>query len=431
MDIQEQENSKLLLLGRSFQNTPRNNDQSLSEGSQNTLRLSMPVGGDAFTLGGRSHLMTFSPDGLSRCGSCIIPNLLTYPGPVVVTDPRGEAYAVTARVRREMGHTVVRIDPFRVIDEDSDALNPLDLVVGLEKEKMESACQDVADLLPLRNSFTDVWENAAFGLISGVIGYLASVPEKQKFADLYPTFHADDVAYNLAVVLDTIGKRIPPMAYNEISAFLQKADAERSRILTAVTSQLKAMGSQEAQRALGKSSVPLDDIIEGKAVTVYVIVPPEKIPAHFSLLRVWIGTLLHCAMRRTANATLPTLFLLDEGSHLGSFPQLETAITSCEGYGFRVWTLWDDLSQLRSLYPVGWATMVNNSGAVQLFGIKDYAVSCEVSALVGINPENVRSLASDEQIVCRDGIPHKIKKFDYLTDPLFTNRLKSREYGVS
>jgi len=161
-----------------------------------------------------------------------------------------------------------------------------------------------------------------------VVGYLSAVPEKNKFADVYSVFHTDDVVYNLAVVLDTIGKRIPKMSYSEISAFLQKADAERSRILTSVTSQLKAMSSQEAQKALSTSSFPLTDVIEGRPVSIYVIVPPAKLPSHFSLLRVWIGTLLLCVMGRRVRPAQPTLFLLDECAMLGSFPLLETAITS-------------------------------------------------------------------------------------------------------
>jgi len=66
--------------------------------------------------------------------------------------------------------------------------------------------------------------------------------------------------------------------------------------------------------------------------------------------------------------------------------------------------------------------MVGSCGAVQLFGIQDYSASCEVAALLGIESEDVRSLASDEQIVCRDGVPHRLGKLDYLADPLFAGR---------
>lgn len=420
MENQDRIEPNSLLLGRHHQTPPRNEDRRGPEGGRRMPPLSVPLGGGVATFGGESHLLTIAPAAAGRGRSCIIPNLLTYPGPVVVVDLTGQAYAITARARREMGHTVVRLDPFRVIDQDSDALNPFDLLKGLEGPALESACQDVAGLLPGFNSFTDVWENAAFGLLSGVIGYLAVVPERQNFADLYSTFHTDDVVYNLAVVLDTIGKRIPKMSYTEISAFLQKADAERSRVLTSITSQLKALSSQETQKALGTSSFPLTDVIEGKPVSIYLIVPPAKLPSHFSLLRIWIGTLLHCVMGRRARPAQPTLFLLDECAKLDSFPQLEAAITSGGEYGLRVWTLWHDLHQLRNLYPASW--LVSNCGALQVFGVRDFSASSELAALLGVEPEDIRLLATDEQIVCRDGVAQRIKQLDYLADPLFAGR---------
>jgi type IV secretion system protein VirD4 len=409
-----------LLLGRHHQAPPRNEDWRSPDGGRRTPPLSVPLGGGVATLGGESHLLTIAPAAAGKARSCIIPNLLTYPGPVVVVDPTGEAYAITSRARREMGHKVVRLDPFRVIDQESDALNPLDLLQGLEGPALESACQDIAGLLPGFHSFTDVWENAAFGLTSGVIGYLAAVPEKNKFADLYSILHSDDVVYNLAVVLDSIGKRIPRMSYTEISAFLQKEDKERSRIITSVTSQLKALGSQEAQKTLSMSSFPLTDVTEGKPVSIYVIVPPAKLLSHFSLLRVWIGTLLLCVMGRRVRPAQATLFLLDECAKLGFFPQLEAAVVSGGEYGLRVWTFWQDLHPLRSLFPASW--LVSNCGAVQIFGVRDYSASAELASLLGVEPEDIRMLAADEQIICCGGVPHRIKQLDYFADPLFAGR---------
>ena len=57
----------------------------------------------------------------------VIPNLLHYPGSVVVTDPKGENHAVTARRRRELGSCVYALDPFGVVH-GTAAFNPLDLV---------------------------------------------------------------------------------------------------------------------------------------------------------------------------------------------------------------------------------------------------------------------------------------------------------------
>src|SRR5262249_20816184 len=63
---------------------------------------------------GDNHLMTVAPTGAGKGRGVIIPNLLSYPGPAVVIDPKGEAYQTTARRRRQLGQRVVVLDPFRV-----------------------------------------------------------------------------------------------------------------------------------------------------------------------------------------------------------------------------------------------------------------------------------------------------------------------------
>src|SRR5438067_12823330 len=64
---------------------------------------------------GDNHLMTVAPTGAGKGRGVIIPNLLSYPGPVVIVDPKGEAYQTTARRRRQMGQRVIILDPFRVV----------------------------------------------------------------------------------------------------------------------------------------------------------------------------------------------------------------------------------------------------------------------------------------------------------------------------
>jgi type IV secretion system protein VirD4 len=367
-----------------------------------------------------SHALTISADARERLRASIIPNLLTYPGSVAVVDLTGEAYAATARTRRDMGQTVVRLDPFRVVDADTDALNPIDLLQDVDKSAFEATCQDIAALIPGFHAFADIWDGNAFGLLSGVIGYLAVDPNKQKLSDIYSTFHTDDVVYSLAVVLDTIGKKIPPMSYYEISSWLQKSDAERSRILSAINVKIKALSTEAAQESFKKSTVTPAEIMEGKPVSVYLMIPPDRMPTHYSLLNIWIGTLLRCARDRQFRAEFPMLFLLDETAMFSPFPQMQAAITSPAANKIRIWTFWQDVQQIRTFCPGSW--IFENCGAVQAFGTKDFDASNELAATLGIEPKLIHSLATYEQILSITGVPHKIKKFDFRADPLFKGR---------
>jgi type IV secretion system protein VirD4 len=383
--------------------------------------LSTPTGGDLRTLAGESHLLTIGATSSEKRGSSIIPTLLSYPGPVVVIDPTGESYQVTARARREMGHTVVRLDPFHVIDQDSDALNPLDLI-SLDSSDVETDAPVVADLLWPTLSLNDFWERQAFDLVRAVIAYLSVVPEKRTVEGLTGTLTSDDVIYNLAVVLDTIGKKIPQSAYTTIASFLQKPDLDRARILAVAVPRLRVLMSKEVLKTLGPSSVPLTELIAGNRLSIFVIVPPTRLASHSALLRLWLGTLIHCV---TSRKTLPpqrTLFILDECVHLENLSPLELAITSCRGVGLQVWTFWQDLGQIRGWYPATWPTMIENCGAIQVFGSKDYSAASEVAALFGIEPEDILLLDSDEQIINLKGSLQKVKTINYLTDPLLVGK---------
>ena len=80
---------------------------------------------------------------------------------------------------------------------------------------------------------------------------------------------SDDVVYNLAVVLDTLGDAIHPVAYMNIAAFLQKADKERSGVISTMNSSLELWANPLIDSATASSDF---NIMEFKKVktTVYM-----------------------------------------------------------------------------------------------------------------------------------------------------------------
>jgi type IV secretion system protein VirD4 len=96
------------------------------------------------------HLITIAGTGSGKGISTVVPNLLTYPGPIVVTDPKGENYEITARARKDIGHKVYCLDPFNVCPNATKAqFNPLDLIDPSNPNFADEA-KILADLLVLR-----------------------------------------------------------------------------------------------------------------------------------------------------------------------------------------------------------------------------------------------------------------------------------------
>jgi type IV secretion system protein VirD4 len=371
-----------------------------------------------------AHLITVAPTRSGKGRGVIVPNLLHYTGPVVVLDPKGENYQVTARRRREMGHTVVRLDPFHVLDESTDGINPFD-VFTLPRADVVTDAQMLAHLLATgnQNGREPFWDLNGCGLLTGLIAYVATVKEAalRNLNEVCKALSSDDVVYNLAVVLDTVGKQLPKHAYQEIASFLQMPDLTRGGVLATAESYIKPFLSDRVEVALAKSSVPLIDVVEGKPLSIYIVIPPDKLQSHKALLKLWIGTLLKAITTRNEAPAQRTLFLLDECGQLGNFPFLETMITLSAGYGVWCWSFWQDLSQLKAAYPTSWENILNNCGVVQTFGIHNRAMATQWGQYLHHDADALHALTPEEQVVSIHGQPERrSRRLDYLNDGLFS-----------
>jgi len=141
--------------------------------------------------------------------------------------------------------------------------------------------------------------------------------------------------------------------------------------------------------------------------------------------------LLHTAiLRRREKVEKNTLFILDEAAQLGHFPPLRQAITLLRGYGLQTWNFWQDLSQLKRLYPNDWETMYNNCRAHQYFGITTPLLADQIAHLtLKYSYSDVLELDSDEMLLTLGGdMPVIAQKPNYLSDPPFGGRFDDNPY---
>ena len=99
------------------------------------------------------NILTVAPCGAGKGVGVIIPNLLIYPGSVVVTDPKGENCAIAAKARQSLGHRVLRLDPFNICRDveaaERASLNPIDLLDPFDRD-FASRARTLADALVIR-----------------------------------------------------------------------------------------------------------------------------------------------------------------------------------------------------------------------------------------------------------------------------------------
>jgi type IV secretion system protein VirD4 len=385
------------------------------------------------------HLVTFAPTGAGKGVRAIIPNLLHYDGPVITVDPKGENFAVTARYRHEvLGQDIFLLDPFEYVKTSlldnlgftRATLNPLDLVQSFGSH-IETQLTMLAALFAGDSAQSDgdqrFWDQVSQNLIAGVIGASMHIAREdgkpvdfQGFIDL---FYADDVVYNLARILDT-RTNLDRFSYRSLAAFLNRADKERSGVLSTVHSYLTPFLSAALNRYLNSSTIPPARIAAGENYTIYIVIPPSKLISHAVLLRLWIATMLSIIVERDHKPLKRTLFMLDECAQLGSLEELKKAITLMRGYGLQVWMFFQDVQQIEALYPDDWETMVNNCGVLQAFGVPRNTAGKSLSKIVGRykSPDLVQLDRSQQVVSVSNREPRILRLMNYLEDKAFSGR---------
>lgn len=378
---------------------------------------------ELLTYDGDGHLLTVAPTGCGKGRDVITPTLLTSKRSAVVLDVKGELYSVTARRRQEMGHHVIGIDPFNVVLEQSDGLNPFDLLQLPGADVESDACMLASMLSAGNTSSRDrFWDLHANGFLSGLIAHFGGYAkhDERHLLSIRDLLLCDDPMYAVAELADKMRamKEKSKMAYRELCGFLNQAERDtRPSVLATATSYLKPFGSDQIGDAITQSSFDLQDVIDGKPLTIYLIFPTEKLGSHAGLLRILIGTLMTTLMRRRFKPETRTLFVMDECAQLGHFDLLKPAVTLLRGYGIQCWLFFQSLQQMKSEYPNDWRTFLDNMAVVQAFGFNNRLMADDWGNFFGEDPETLMSIDVDEQWVHMPGSKViRSKRFNYLRD---------------
>lgn len=406
---------------------------------------------------GFQHALLFAPTGSGKGVGFVIPNLLYWHDSVFIHDIKLENFELTSGYRRD----VLKQDVFLWAPSDPDGkthcYNPIDWV-SQKPGQMVDDVQKIANLILPEQEF---WTNEARTLFVGVTLYLLAVPEKTKsFGEVVRTLRSDDVVYNLAVVLDTIGKKIHPVSYMNIAAFLQKADKERSGVISTLNSGLELWANPLIDTATASSDFNVQ-MMKRRKTTVYVGLTPDNIQRLQPLLQVFYQQATEFLSRKIPDPKedpYGVLFMMDEFPTLGEMKQFHAGIAYFRGYNVRLFLIVQDTQQLKGIYEEhGMNTFLSNSTYRITFAANNVETANLISQLVGnktvkqkslnkpkyldlnpatrtiheseiqralLLPQEVIGLARDEQIILIESTPPiKTKKVFYFKESFFKKRL--------
>ncbi|MES2984443.1 MAG: type IV secretory system conjugative DNA transfer family protein [Pseudomonadota bacterium] len=402
------------------------------------------------------HVLLFAPTGSGKGVGFVIPNLLFWEESVIVHDIKMENYELTSGYRnKKLGQPCYvwnPADPNGI----SHCYNPLDWI----SEKPGQMVDDVQKICNLVLPEQEFWQNEARSLMLGIILYLCAVPEKvTSFGEVVRTMRSDDVVYNLAVVLDTIGGKIHPVAYMNIASFLQKADKERSGVVSTLNSALELWANPLIDTTTASSDFDLQNL-KKKKTTIYVGVTPDNLQRLEPLLKVFYQQATDFLTRAMPKKDEPfgVMFMLDEFPSLGEMPQFQIGIAYFRGFRVKLFLIVQDTQQLKGIYEeAGMNSFLSNSYYRITFSANNIETANMISQLVGnktaiqeshnkpkfvdfnpgsrtmqvsetqralLLPQEVIQLPRDEQIILVESFsPIKCKKIFYFKDPFFKKRL--------
>lgn len=387
---------------------------------------------DPILMDGDGHLITIAPTGAGKGVGCIIPALLRHNGPVIVIDPKGENAAVTARARRERGEKVVVLDPMGITNEEPGGFNPLDLIQSGSPESVDEATALVTALLPddIDSAKNRFWVSRGRQLLLGVVLHVVTDLPKEKRT----LTEVRRIIHEMTTHKDRVAKRMRNSRHPEVrlieSALSIGASETLGGILSFAQEGIDFVRGPLVQFVLDETSFDIEEIVNGGPTSIFIVMPPHMLHSHGRVLRLWIGALIQLVLRRRTRPQTSTLFILDEAAQLGTLDELRTAVTLLRGYGLQTWSFWQDVSQLKTLYPLDWQTMVNNSRVFQAFGANNLGAAEAMADLVGFvsgrqflemeRGEMLLQIAGDEAVVAR--LPN------YLTDPVFEGQFDANPF---
>jgi len=405
---------------------------------------------------GFQHILLFAPTGSGKGVGFVIPNLLFWKDSVIVHDIKLENYELTSGWRKK--HLKQKVFLWNPADPDgiSHCYNPMDWI-SKKPGQMVDDVQKICNFLLPEQEF---WQNEARALLTGIMLYLVAAEDKPAtLGEVVRTLRNDDVVYNLAVVLDTMGKKIHPVSYMNIASYLQKPDKERGSVTSTANSSLELWSNPLIDTTTATSDFNLHEL-KLTPHTLYIGLTPDNISRLKPLMNMFYQ---QAAAFFTGHMPRPNekhgiLMLMDEFPTLGKMEQFLAGIAYFRGYKVRLFLIIQDTEQLKGIYEEnGMNSFLSNSTYRITFAANNMETANLISQLLGnktatavsynkpkyldlnpgarslhvsetqralLLPQEVIQLPRDEEIILIESQPPiKAKKIFYFKSKMFTSRL--------
>lgn len=323
----------------------------------------------------------------------VVPTLLSWSDSVLVHDPKGELWRVTAGWRSGHSHALF----FNPRSPASTRFNPL--------AEIRPGPQELAQVQRLVAILSDpggerddeaIWDKAASEIMEAVILhvlYTAADAEKtlltvrSLLADLDAA--ADVMVRTLHRPSATGDPEVHPFVSTAVRGYAAMHDRFRTSVQGTARSYLKWLAGDDLERCLSASDFALSDLMCAEApVSLYVQVAPADAVALKPLVRLLFYA---AAQALTAHETTddagrakqrPLLMVMDEFPLLGRLAFFEKSLRLMSGYGIKTMFVAQSLNDIVETYGPH-NTILDNCHVYTAFSALDPLTQDKVSRLTG------------------------------------------------
>jgi type IV secretion system protein VirD4 len=313
---------------------------------------------------GPEHILTYAPTRSGKGVGLVIPTLLSWPASAVITDLKGELWALTAGWRKKhAGNKVLRFEPASAT---GICWNPLDEIrVGTPEEVGD--VQNLATLIvdPDGKGLETHWQKTSFALLVGVILHALYKAKNEGTAATLPAVDAmlaDPIrpVKELWEEMSTYGHvngENHPAVGSAARDMLDRPEDEAGSVLSTAKTYLSLYRDPVVARCVSKSEFRIKDLMHRTdPASLYIVTQPNDKARLRPLVRIMANMIIRLLAdkmdfkdgRPVAHYKHRLLMMLDEFPSLGKLEFMQESLAFVAGYGIKCYLICQDINQLRS-----------------------------------------------------------------------------------
>jgi type IV secretion system protein VirD4 len=336
-----------------------------------------------------TSIMVVAPTRTGKSTRLVVPNLLRWDGPAVVTSVKRDVYDLTV-ARRSRAGPVALFDPTGATGLASVRWSPLLSSVSFPDATKTATWLADAAAVEDRHEAAKFWETLATKLLAPLLYAAANTG-----ATITDVSHwVDRSAFDeVAGILDLLGDADATAAWQAITELPHET---RGSVLGTAMAIFRAFGSPRVRAATSCTPHDADEDILSIARllkengTLYLVSPEYEQAELRPLFVALVQAVYRAAVDVSANLldgsplNPPLLLMLDEAGNIAPLQTLPKIAATGAGQGITLMTIWQDRAQIRELYREAERTLISNhTTTVWLPGSQDLDTLKLLSDLIG------------------------------------------------